>query len=31
MVLHGHANTLGASMDMMIARGLAVMGGATQA
>jgi len=31
MVLHGHANTLGASMDMMIAHGLAVMRGVAQA
>ena len=31
MVLHGHANTLGATMDMMIAHGQAVMRGAVHA
>ncbi|MCX8568178.1 MULTISPECIES: 3-methyl-2-oxobutanoate hydroxymethyltransferase [Hyphomicrobiales] len=31
MVLHGHANTLGATMDMMIAHGQAVMRGASRA
>lgn len=31
MVLHGHANTLGASMDMMIAHGQAVMRGSSKA
>ena len=31
MVLHGHANTLGATMDMMIAHGQAVMRGARRA
>lgn len=31
MVLHGHATTLGASMDMMIAHGQAVMRGSSRA
>jgi 3-methyl-2-oxobutanoate hydroxymethyltransferase len=31
MVLHGHATTLGASMDMMIAHGKAVMRGSSKA
>lgn len=31
MVLHGHASTLGASMDMMIAHGQAVMRGSSKA
>ncbi|WP_192248239.1 3-methyl-2-oxobutanoate hydroxymethyltransferase [Mesorhizobium silamurunense] len=31
MVLHGHATTLGASLEMMIAHGQAVMRGATKA
>ncbi|MEJ6783114.1 3-methyl-2-oxobutanoate hydroxymethyltransferase [Aminobacter sp. Piv2-1] len=31
MVLHGHETTLGATMDMMVAHGQAVMRGATQA
>lgn len=31
MVLHGHANTLGATMEMMIAHGQAVMRGAKRA
>ncbi|PWK65824.1 3-methyl-2-oxobutanoate hydroxymethyltransferase [Aminobacter sp. AP02] len=31
MVLHGHANTLGATMDMMIAHGQAVMRGSARA
>ena len=31
MVLHGHQNTLGATMDMMIAHGQAVMRGASRA
>lgn len=31
MVLHGHANTLGATMDMMVAHGQAVMRGSSRA
>ncbi|WP_269930056.1 3-methyl-2-oxobutanoate hydroxymethyltransferase [Aminobacter sp. HY435] len=31
MVLHGHANTLGATMDMMVAHGQAVMRGSARA
>ncbi|WP_395447095.1 3-methyl-2-oxobutanoate hydroxymethyltransferase [Aminobacter sp. UC22_36] len=31
MVLHGHANTLGATMDMMVAHGQAVMRGSCRA